>query len=132
LRIVNGYYTLDAPPNTGLAAARMSALLTYRSRNSFESRFGRKTMQARPVSKVLEESQAGPNPPSSTQAIIHNEGNQIRLHGTKPSAPSTTETRKESRAKGQDWGQETGLPLVYSAQSYLRYQGDKFVKYVSA
>src|ERR1700761_7530813 len=31
------------PPTTGLAAARMSALLTYRSRDSFEVRFGRNT-----------------------------------------------------------------------------------------
>lgn len=37
----DGYYPLDDPPNSGLGAARMSALLTYRSRNSFETRFGR-------------------------------------------------------------------------------------------
>ncbi|KAG9617018.1 homoserine O-acetyltransferase, partial [Aureobasidium melanogenum] len=39
----DGYYTFEDPPSTGLAAARMSALLTYRSRDSFESRFGRNT-----------------------------------------------------------------------------------------
>ncbi|KAF8664339.1 hypothetical protein AX16_000760, partial [Volvariella volvacea WC 439] len=37
---LNGYY--QKQPASGLAAARMSALLTYRSRDSFESRFGRK------------------------------------------------------------------------------------------
>lgn len=37
----DGYYSFDDPPSTGLGAARMSALLTYRSRDSFESRFGR-------------------------------------------------------------------------------------------
>ena len=36
----DGFYS--AQPASGLAAARMSALLTYRSRDSFESRFGRK------------------------------------------------------------------------------------------
>ncbi len=41
LGLENGFYTLEDPPINGLAAARMSALLTYRSRNSFESRFGR-------------------------------------------------------------------------------------------
>ncbi|TFY78710.1 hypothetical protein EWM64_g5300, partial [Hericium alpestre] len=35
----DGYY--KAQPSSGLAAARMAALLTYRSRDSFESRFGR-------------------------------------------------------------------------------------------
>ena len=31
----DGYYSFSDPPTTGLGAARMSALLTYRSRNSF-------------------------------------------------------------------------------------------------
>src|SRR6266404_5556100 len=35
----DGYYTTQ--PVSGLSAARMTALLTYRSRDSFESRFGR-------------------------------------------------------------------------------------------
>ncbi len=37
----NGYYTFKEQPKQGLATARMSAMLTYRSRTSFESRFGR-------------------------------------------------------------------------------------------
>ena len=36
-----GNYTLDAPPNQGLAVARMMAMSTYRSWDSFTSRFGR-------------------------------------------------------------------------------------------
>ena len=38
------YQHPDGQPTGGLAAARMAALLTYRTRNSFESRFGRKVM----------------------------------------------------------------------------------------
>src|ERR1700753_452336 len=39
----DGYYDpVTGQPKIGLAAARMAALLTYRSRDSFESRFGRK------------------------------------------------------------------------------------------
>lgn len=37
----DGYYTDDAPPDKGLAAARMMAVCTYRSFQSFEERFGR-------------------------------------------------------------------------------------------
>ena len=37
----DGYYTDDAPPDKGLAAARMMAVCTYRSWDSFEQRFGR-------------------------------------------------------------------------------------------
>lgn len=36
-----GYYSDDAQPDMGLAAARMMAICTYRSWKSFDSRFGR-------------------------------------------------------------------------------------------
>jgi homoserine O-acetyltransferase len=39
-----GHYDLDDPPTSGLAAARMAALLTYRTHYSFEKRFGRRSM----------------------------------------------------------------------------------------
>ncbi|KAI8807785.1 Alpha/Beta hydrolase protein [Cladochytrium replicatum] len=42
--VPNCLYSFLRAPLRGLAAARMTALLTYRSRNSFESRFGRKLM----------------------------------------------------------------------------------------
>ncbi|OQD68782.1 hypothetical protein PENDEC_c031G05807 [Penicillium decumbens] len=38
----DGYYELDQQPQSGLATARMVAMLTYRSGESFEKRFGRK------------------------------------------------------------------------------------------
>ncbi len=37
----DGYYTDEAPPEQGLAAARMMAICTYRSWDSFDERFGR-------------------------------------------------------------------------------------------
>jgi homoserine O-acetyltransferase len=37
----DGYYSDDAPPEKGLAAARMMAVCTYRSWDSFDTRFGR-------------------------------------------------------------------------------------------
>jgi homoserine O-acetyltransferase len=37
----DGYYTDEAPPARGLAAARMMAVCTYRSWQSFDERFGR-------------------------------------------------------------------------------------------
>ncbi|KAJ3190745.1 homoserine O- acetyltransferase [Irineochytrium annulatum] len=84
------------PPKQGLAAARMAALLTYRSRNSFETRFGRKI---------------APSKPSSTPT------NHPATNGTSSSAP-TSSTSVEKKAAAED---------IFSAQSYLRYQGEKFV-----
>lgn len=40
-RFQNGHYSLSEPPTSGLGAARMAALLTYRTRASLEKRFGR-------------------------------------------------------------------------------------------
>lgn len=37
----DGYYSDDAPPEAGLSAARMMAVCTYRSWQSFDERFGR-------------------------------------------------------------------------------------------
>ncbi|KIY68884.1 homoserine O-acetyltransferase [Cylindrobasidium torrendii FP15055 ss-10] len=101
----DGYYT--SQPASGLAAARMSALLTYRSRDSFESRFGRKyqipTSSPKAASPTLE-SPPSPGRPQSPMSLLHNEGHR--------------------NSKAHDGA--ASLSQVFSAQSYLRYQGDKF------
>lgn len=40
-----GYYSAASPPSGGLAAARMMALLSYRTPDSFTARFGRETVK---------------------------------------------------------------------------------------
>ncbi|KAJ3414490.1 homoserine O- acetyltransferase [Chytridiales sp. JEL 0842] len=111
----DGYYTPDKVPNQGLAAARMAALLTYRSRNSFEARFGRKTLPSKPVES------------EKAAAVYHNEGNKVRLHYSKgeqlPQDSDNSSTTTEKKPQTPPPQQQ-----VFSAQSYLRYQGDKFIK----
>jgi homoserine O-acetyltransferase len=77
-----GYY--DRQPVNGLAAARMAGLLTYRSRDSYEQRFGRKT---------------------TTQS---------------------SDQHKTRDSKGASRMLEDANRPLYSAQSYLLYQGAKF------
>lgn len=103
-----GYYTDENPPVVGLSAARMSALLTYRSRNSFESRFGRKAAE-------LKAAASRPQSPGEANRLIHNDGHR---------AQSPTETRNEANTTNDS---TMPTPLVFSAQSYLRYQGNKFI-----
>ena len=145
----DGYYSFSDPPSAGLGAARMSALLTYRSRNSFEARFGRNTPDAS-KKQTISENQNRPSTPSEIHAAIHNDGHKStrsplsrsgsstpiavsasngasnagdftdpQFHGAKPSTSPIMRSRPNDRKSTSTY---------FSAQSYLRYQGEKFVK----
>ncbi|WPG98867.1 Hypothetical protein R9X50_00166500 [Acrodontium crateriforme] len=140
----DGYYTFDDPPSTGLGAARMSALLTYRSRDSFETRFGRNIPDASRQQNINGGSR--PNTPSNEHFAIHNEGHRLagspRIRSAEsigtpsPTEPSSTET---ITVFDPQFSGTTPIPntasakkrksvsTYYSAQSYLRYQGQKFI-----
>lgn len=178
-------------PTRGLAAARMAALLTYRSRDSFESRFGRKSGGAkrgrggtlassgrsRPSSPPLRS--RAPGTPREDAWRAHNDGYRARvdsatsLNGSVAATPTTeapqlqnptvdivnpakpdqvdaavterlpeaafqapltnlelsmpggNRTRTPQPVDGKLGTGATRTPQVFSAQSYLRYQGDK-------
>ncbi|CAG8498691.1 10832_t:CDS:2 [Funneliformis mosseae] len=102
----DGYYDHNDPPATGLSAARMSALLTYRSRDSFESRFA---------------------------LLIHNDGHRSEnregfLSNNNVEDHVETIDTKEWTENNDNEHSTKSVPNVFSAQSYLRYQGEKFVK----
>ncbi|KAI9726598.1 MAG: homoserine O- acetyltransferase [Chrysothrix sp. TS-e1954] len=189
----DGYYTSDNPPATGLGAARMSALLTYRSRNSFESRFGRNVQT---VGRQSINQTEYPATPSSRHFAIHNDGHK-HVGTPRKTSNSRPPSREPSVDAGKDGSnlyfdkipstahnpappnstnpvhpppaQHTNPPMTlpiqdpefhgstasptaihppsapprrpngaprsttntssyFSAQSYLRYQGDKFIK----
>lgn len=159
----DGYYTPDDPPASGLAAARMSALLTYRSRDSFESRFGRNTPD--PTRRQNINGQSQPQTPNEHFAI-HNDGHRLagsprtpRLNSSGdlsssidslkslPAAPVAPGTPPVPTYFDPQFSGTTPLtapvpapsseaaaarrraaPTYFSAQSYLRYQGQKFIK----
>ncbi|KIJ14882.1 homoserine O-acetyltransferase [Paxillus involutus ATCC 200175] len=126
----DGYYV--AQPSSGLSAARMAALLTYRSRDSFESRFGRRP-QVVPVSNPTPITPLALS--AADQALIaHNEGHQkaSRSHSQAqtPEGPSSQTPPSEDSPGTVPPLQSSPpppAPPVFSAQSYLRYQGAKFV-----
>lgn len=160
---LDGYYydtahgiDMHAQPSRGLAAARMAALLTYRSRDSFESRFGRKTGQGRKNKAATPNTLAGvrvmggtetTNPSEPSEVDIrsphwkqHNDGHRSftsHQNSRAPSPPSPTQSthslrRDSANGSNIDLGIPSGIgagvrqPKVFNAQSYLRYQGDKF------
>ena len=109
----NGDYEMADPPASGLSAARMTAMLTYRTRNSFEARFGRKVFRnIKP--KMMPRKQM--NVASTQEEAVHNEGNKFRLPNVSTQVSLSTIYDEEEREFS-----------VYSAQAYLRYQGDKFI-----
>ena len=151
----DGYYTFDDPPTAGLGAARMSALLTYRSRDSFESRFGRNAPD--PSRRQTINDSQGPSTPLNEHWAVHNEGHQssrttrpssIHENTSPPSTPQSnvpipTANDKTAQFTDPQFNGATTFTLPtppaplsdrnrattsFTAQQYLRYQGQKFVK----
>ncbi|KAL8937794.1 MAG: hypothetical protein Q9211_003502 [Gyalolechia sp. 1 TL-2023] len=147
----DGYYSFDDPPTAGLGAARMSALLTYRSRDSFESRFGRNIPD--PSRKQTINDNNGPSISISEHWAVHNDGHRstrtsksstnepagpgtIMSNGSGPNSTPTQFT--DPQFNGPTSFSHLPPPVTplkpkpattyFSAQSYLRYQGSKFVK----
>jgi homoserine O-acetyltransferase/O-succinyltransferase len=140
----DGYYPFNDPPATGLGAARMQALLTYRSRDSFETKFGRNIPG--PSKKENINGPARPTTPSGEHFAIHNEGHKnagspraSRYGDMSPPEDASTPPPQTVTVTDPQFNGATPLPVevqpsrkriptYYSAQSYLRYQGDKFIK----
>jgi homoserine O-acetyltransferase len=87
----NGYYTQDNPPMIGLGVARQIAMVSYRTHNSYSTKFGRKLQSGADSVKI------------------------------------------EDRTVGQKW-EEGSIEGAYAmekqnfeVESYLRYQGARFV-----
>ncbi|RMD42873.1 hypothetical protein DV735_g2297, partial [Chaetothyriales sp. CBS 134920] len=131
----DGYYSFDDPPAAGLGAARMSALLTYRSRDSFEARFGR---NAPDLSKKPSVHQDAATPNQNEHWQIHNHGHS-RAKGSRPPSRGSEQHEAATFQDPQFSGtqefpvvvlsRKTNRPTThyFSAQSYLRYQGNKFI-----
>lgn len=83
----------DDPPVAGLGAARMAAMLSYRTHLSFERRFGRRRLDTEPLLSKSD---------SARQSLMAD-------------AQRTTHDNGQHDKSG-----------IFLAQSYLRYQGDKF------
>lgn len=139
----DGYYPFNDPPSTGLGAARMSALLTYRSRNSFESRFGRNIPDPAKVQTIS--GRPRPSTPSEAHFHIHNDGHVVKRtplsrkssegSGNTPKAAQTPvlegtpdpQFHGPASSTSLTGGDALPTSTYFSAQSYLRYQGTKFV-----
>ncbi|RKF63016.1 Homoserine O-acetyltransferase [Erysiphe neolycopersici] len=140
----DGYYSFEDPPNTGLGAARMSALLTYRSRHSYERRFSRKTPEKSKKSTTCHEN--SPSSPGNIHLAIHNDGHLSKRHLIKDKPPliSMGDSEKviltaknsqhqnthnsNSELESNIESNKSSALTSFSAQSYLRYQGTQFVK----
>ncbi|KAI1074707.1 homoserine O-acetyltransferase [Whalleya microplaca] len=102
-------------PAAGLAAARMVAMLTYRSCVSFDARFGRKPPPSSSPSAGRAKPRSVPEPPLD-----------LPRTDVPPAAPAAPKTAERERKKS--WGAGAPREPSFSAQGYLHYQGQKFVQ----
>ncbi|AQZ14075.1 MET2 (YNL277W) [Zygosaccharomyces parabailii] len=133
----DGFYSLNDPPTSGLSAARMSALLTYRSRNSFEKKFARRTPSAEHSKKVSRPALRKPTTVSEQALQIHNDGHAaLRTSHQKRSSVSSSNSTDSARSLSSNTSLSSATGEVkevkpaqtfFSAQNYLRYQGSKFI-----
>jgi homoserine O-acetyltransferase len=129
----------------------MSALLTYRSRDSFETRFGRNTPDLSRKQNI-NSMQHSPSRVQNEHWAIHNDGHKL-AGSPRPSSsrgnsisqasslefksenqqPSSVTLDPESNRKPESIitppssSDKKRTPTYFSAQSYLRYQGEKFI-----
>jgi len=96
----------ERQPIQGLGAARMIGMLTYRSCTSFEARFGRRRVDSKiSTNQATVSRQSLPSPPASDAGDDLSEAVELK----------------------KSTGHTAARPL-YTVQSYLHYQADKFLK----
>ncbi len=113
----DGYYDIKSQPAAGLAAARMIAMLTYRSSASFDRRFGRKP----PPPKISHKSQ------NSLDFAPVNGVNGVKQDRSCDAFRSAKRARVEATNGARTPIHRSRSP-TFSAQGYLNYQGEKFIK----
>ncbi|KAL6929206.1 hypothetical protein ACO0SA_002546 [Hanseniaspora valbyensis] len=119
----DGLYDLEEQPAQGLAAARMTALLTYRSRNSFEQRFSRREASSEARLKMAStkrpRQQQDQNNKLTNDRLLSSDVEFKQVSTDTKTHSSTSSNNESSSSRRED--------KLFSAQSYLRYQGLKFV-----
>lgn len=112
----------------------MSALLTYRSRNSFESKFGRNIPDPT-RHRTINAPQRQPESISEENWAVHNDGLKNGRKLSTPSGRSTPESENvpnlsttPSSTSLNGFSSKRRPQTYFTAQNYLRYQGEKFVK----
>ncbi|KAI1637153.1 homoserine O-acetyltransferase [Biscogniauxia mediterranea] len=137
----DGYYepTPEGQPSAGLAAARMVAMLTYRSCVSFDARFGRRPPRQQQQKKPQPQSAAVEPPldlPRTEVPVVSaaaapqqksDSGANTTVANCHHGGGSTGGSGSASASGGKKPPHARRDPS-FSAQGYLHYQGQKFVR----
>ncbi|KAG6816570.1 hypothetical protein H0H87_004930 [Tephrocybe sp. NHM501043] len=135
----DGWY--EEQPRAGLAAARVCAMLTYRSRQSFGIKFGRKKQlqkgleppkkieQVTPVPDTpgVEALTPPPSPPTHAPKELDASTAVNTPKASSTPTPSAVPTPTPTPSPLAHRNPPSPPTPIFSAQSYLRYQGQKFI-----
>lgn len=117
----DGCYDIQNQPEAGLSAARMVAMLTYRSCISFDRRFGRKPPSPKVANKAERESQTDAGNVSGN--LVNGFAQDLRHDVFR----SPNRARVEACSGFPKPAHRSQSP-TFSAQGYLNYQGEKFIR----
>ena len=131
----DGYYTGDAQPKAGLAAAQMCAVLSYKSSESFERQFARKLQPAAGKKRAKKDQLTPVTTPPSSPGLNHSPEDSSKLPMVPSDRTSLTGIPARSltpKPTGTSTLNRDEPEMIFSAQAYLRYQAQKLVAYFDA
>ena len=130
-----GNYSATDPPAQGLATSRMMAMLSYRAPASVDSRFGRSVMGAdakgRMGARAAQRTASAPSlspPPAEKRARTETDGRGCGRESEVPSVAAATAAETTAPCGGNSGGCDSDGQNCFAVESYLRYQGKKFIR----
>lgn len=122
-----GRYDPESPPSNGLAVARQIAMVSYRTHSTYETKFGRR-LQQEAHEAVLKKNKLRNSPTSSHRGSSKKNGGDGDGGHDGSNSSSNNNDESGNNNKNSRCGCMERKGEEFQVESYLHYQGQKFLK----